>query len=87
MLEAEAKARNGKRVITLKELDGVPKGTTGIITNPRPLEMAASKFMGSGGGGHILAPPDEWVVDIQFDDPAKTTAPLYEWDESSLKEI
>ncbi|HEV8712437.1 MAG TPA: hypothetical protein VGX03_06365 [Candidatus Binatia bacterium] len=68
--EPEAKAKKGKRVRVRDAAfaeEGIPQGTSGAV-------VKAHAWVKSGGGpGQVMNPlMESWVVDVRFEDPAKT---------------
>ena len=68
--EQEAKAKKGKRVRVRDDSfaeEGITQGTSGAVVK------AHAWVKSRGGPGQIMNPlMESWVVDIRFDDPAKT---------------
>jgi hypothetical protein len=85
MTEAEAKARENKKVRTLDSRHGVPKGTEGIVISALPVG-AVGEVMAKSGGKTPRPTEEMWMVDIEFNESLITTISLDEWDDS-LEEI
>jgi len=85
MTEAEAKAREHKRVRTRDSRHGVPQGTEGIVSGALPVGTVGE--LRATSGGQTPQPSEEvWMVDIEFSESLITTISLDEWDDS-LEEV
>ena len=85
MNEAEAKAWEGKRVRTVDNWRGVPKGMAGTMVGARTpgIKILVSSV---NEDETILLTNASWCVDMKPDNPLYSPFPVWEW-YGSLEEL